>query len=86
MFLAARADRDARILRLVLERVGRTVGAALVEPQVVALRVRSAGFLEARLVDEPQVVPAVVPVRVVRLLETFFVLGSDRGIAFRVIR
>ena len=58
--LAARADRDARILLLVLERIGRAVGRALVEPEPVALGSGPVGLVEARLVDQPEVLPAVV--------------------------
>src|SRR5262249_3222520 len=44
----------------VLERIGRAVGLALVEPQPPALGIRTAGFLEARLVDETEVLPPVL--------------------------
>src|SRR5262249_36136139 len=56
------ADLHAGILLLVLERIRRTVGAdaTLVEPQPEALWVRAGRFLEARLVDQTQIFPAVV--------------------------
>ena len=38
--LAARADRDAGVFFCILERVGRAIGVAHVEPQPIALRVR----------------------------------------------
>jgi hypothetical protein len=56
--LAARADRDAGVLRLVLERIGSAVLGADVEPEAAALRVGRGRALEARLVDEPEGVPA----------------------------
>ena len=64
--LAAGANRHPRILRLVLEGIGGTVGPALVEPEPVALRVGAGGLLEARLVDQAEVVPAVVPAELER--------------------
>ena len=56
----ARTRFHARVLLLVLERVRRAVRAALIEPEVVALRVRTGRLDVAGLVDEPEVVPAVV--------------------------
>ncbi len=41
------------------ERVGRTVGAALVEPQAEVLGIRSGGLVEAGLVGQAEIVPAV---------------------------
>src|SRR6266478_2141461 len=60
--LTSRANGDTRILLLVLKRIGRAVGygATLVQPQAIALRVRTSGFVEARLIDEPEIFPAIV--------------------------
>jgi hypothetical protein len=58
--LAAGTDFHARIFLLVLERVGRTILAALVEPQTEAIRIRRRRLLEARFVDQAEIVPAVV--------------------------
>src|SRR5262249_37028973 len=58
--LAAGVDLHTGILLLVLERIRRAIGAALVEPQSKARRVGGRGRFEARLVDQPQILPAVV--------------------------
>ena len=51
------------VLRLVVEGIGRAVGATLVEPEAVALRVGARRLLEAGLVDEAEVGPPVVAAR-----------------------
>ncbi len=58
--LAARADRHTRIFCRVGERVGRAVRVALVEPQPVMLGVGAGGLGKARLVDQPEIIPAIV--------------------------
>src|ERR1044071_9814874 len=57
---AARADFDARIFLFVLEGVGRTIFAARIEPEPEAVRARTGGFLETRLVDQAEITPAVI--------------------------
>src|SRR6185295_17848500 len=64
--LAARAGGDAGILLLVLERIRRAVRRALIEPEAVALRIRPGRLDEARLVDQPEILPAVVTARLER--------------------
>ncbi len=63
LVLAPRADGDARVLLVVLEGVGRTVGPPPVEPEPVPVGIGPFRLLEARLVDETEEVPAVVPAR-----------------------
>src|SRR5258708_7330552 len=60
--LTPRANGNTRILLLVLKGIGRTVGsgATLVQPQAIALRVGTSGFVEARLVDEPEIFPTIM--------------------------
>ena len=82
--LAARADRDARILALVLERIGGAALGADVEPEAAPVRVGRGGALEARLVDEPEVVPArfaVVAERGMRAHDLEQVEGAEGGSA-----
>ena len=55
---AARADLDARIFRFILERIGRAVLAALIEPEAEALRVRTRRLFETGLVDKTEPAPA----------------------------
>src|SRR5206468_10137779 len=57
--LAARADRHTGVLGLVLERVSRAVLAARVEPKAAPGLVGSARVVETRLVDEPEIAPAI---------------------------
>jgi hypothetical protein len=76
--LAARAELDARVLGCVLEGVGRAAGAALVEPQPPAVRVRPLGLLETGLVDQAEIFPTVVAA-VLRELRTRRIgVGGDR--------
>ena len=56
--LAASADLDALVLVGVGERIGRAGRIADVEPESVAIRIGSGRLLEARFVDEPEIVPA----------------------------
>ncbi len=58
--LAARADRDAGVFFGILERIGRAIGVAHIEPQPIALRVGSRRLGETRLVDQPEIIPPVV--------------------------
>src|SRR6185369_17615470 len=53
--LAARTDRDAGVLRLVLERIGGAALGAHVDPEAAPVRVGRLRALEARLVDEAEV-------------------------------
>ena len=57
---AARSNPHARVFRGVLERIGRAPGLPLVEPQPHAIRIRPRGLLEARLVDQAEVLPPVL--------------------------
>src|SRR5947209_7553329 len=57
--LAARADLDAGILRFVLVRIGSASGLAIVEPEAEAVGARPGRLLKARLIDQPEVGPAV---------------------------
>ncbi len=57
---AARADRDTGIFLRIFERIGRAIGVAHVEPQTVALRVRSGGLRKTGLVDQAEIIPPVV--------------------------
>src|SRR5271166_5449855 len=58
--LATPADRHTRILLLVRERIGRTIGIAHVKPEPVPLRIGGGGLGEARLVDQTEIVPPVI--------------------------
>src|SRR5262249_57957794 len=60
--LAAGVDRDTRIFLLVRERIRRTFrpGQAFVEPQPEPFRIGTGGLLEARLVDQAEIAPAIV--------------------------
>ena len=62
------SDPDARVPLLVLEGVGRTVRAPLVEPQAVALGIRAGRLVEAGLVDQAEILPARAPVEVLHAL------------------
>jgi len=61
LVLASGADGDAQVLLVVLERVRRTVGAPLVEPEAVAVGIGPFRLLEARLVDETEEVSSGCP-------------------------
>ena len=67
---ASRTDRNTRVLRLVLEGVGRAIGAPHVEPESVAVLARSGALVETGLVDESEITPAriaaVLQARVIR--------------------
>src|SRR5581483_6860193 len=58
--LAARADLHSGIFLLVLDRLGRAILAAGIEPEAEAVGGRAGGFLEARLVHQAEITPAVV--------------------------
>ena len=45
---------------LVLERIRRTIRAALIEPQSVTIGIGAGGFFKARLIDQAQIIPAIV--------------------------
>src|SRR5580692_12526078 len=60
--LAALADLHARIIRCVLERVGRAAGTPMVETEAEMRGVRRGWLLEARLVDRAEPFPAGVTV------------------------
>src|SRR6185369_6430884 len=76
--LAARSDAHARILLLVFKRIGRAVGAALVEPESKAVRIRSGSFFEAGFVDEAEVLPAIVAAELQLLARMVFVIDLIR--------
>src|SRR5262249_20750379 len=59
--LAARTDCNTGIASCVLAGIWPTAHAAHIEPQAVAPGIRSRWLLEARLIDEPERVPAVGP-------------------------
>ena len=63
---------------LVLEGVGRAVGAALVEPQAEAVRVRPLGLLETGLVDQAVPLPPVVAAELRELRALRVGVGGDR--------
>ena len=57
----ARADLDAGIFLLVLERIAGTIGAARIQPQPEAVFARLLGLFEARFIDQTELLPARVP-------------------------
>ena len=59
---AASTDGDTGISALILEGVGRAVGATPVQPQTVTLRIGRRGLREARFVDQAQIPPSAVAV------------------------
>src|ERR1700733_10057662 len=76
--LAALADLDARIIRCVLERVGRAAGAAMVKPEAEMCWVWRRWLLEARLVDCAQPFPARVTVTTLAVaISLAWVRGDD---------
>ena len=60
--LAPGADGDPGIFGLILEGIGRTIGAPHIEQQAEALRIRLRRRVEARLVHQAQIVPPPVPI------------------------
>src|SRR5580704_12252192 len=60
--LPPRAKFDAGVLRLVLKRIGRAIGAAHVEPKPEPLRVGSGRLLEAGFVQRAEPMPARIAV------------------------
>ena len=60
--LAARADGHPGIFLFVLERIRRAITAAVIQPQAEARRIRAGRLVEAGLVDQAEVVPAIVAV------------------------
>src|SRR6266581_4783335 len=58
--LAARADRHPWVFRRVFERIGRAVGAPHIEPEAIALWVGAGRLREARLIHQPEIIPAII--------------------------
>ena len=76
--LAPGSQLDARIFGLVFEGVRGAVGLPRVEPQAVTVRIRALGFLEAGLVDQAEIPPAVVTAIARQLRALGIGIGGDR--------